>query len=925
MNLLSAAPAGERIYLSGKSHVDAVDWDFYCSAGRKSGEWTKIPVPSNWEQQGFGGYNYGHDDPDTKHAEEGTYKTSFFVPKEWKDKHVRLVFEGAMTETSIKINGKPVGAPNQGGYNPFRFILDKHSVEYGKENSLEVLVKKKPSNNSLDWAERKADYWVFGGIYRPVYLEVLPAAFVNRVAIDAKADGSFNMDVFPEAHTLRSFREELVWPMDSVKARIETLDGEVIGELDSQAIVGGSPRVRMNTKVKQPALWSPEYPNLYNVRVSLLKNGEVVSELVERFGFRTFERRLEDGLYLNGKKIKIRGINRNMFDPKHGRVISAEKAWKDARAIKSMNVNLVRSHLAPTTEFMKACDELGLMVITELCNWHDPVMATPIARNIAFELVTKYQNHPSVVLWANGNENGFNFEMDQLYRFYDLQERPVIHPWGFFDGIDTFHYPKYVELMRRLENPHVYLPTEFLHGLYDGGHGAGLEDYWNAIMAAPQAAGGVLWCWADAALERTDLNGKMDTYGNRSADGLVGPNGEKEASFFTVREIWSPVQIPLEALTKDFNGVLPIENGFYETNLKECQVTWSLLNFSAPFSTGAKTTVAAQGKLKGPAISPGKSGKLKLPLPSDWESSDALEVVVHSKSGTEIMKWSWALPKFETPKKKISGKLVQKKGDPFHVSLGNTSWSFSPETGQLLEASIDGKDAGIGRGPILYAESEDGIVEDSGSWVARVKKNGDQIVITSENKDAVASFYWTISADGSLRLDYDYGEIEETLVYCAVGFDLKDEAVAAKRWLGKGPHRVWANRMKGPQHGLWESEYNDFLSGEDWGKLEFKGVFGEVDWMRIDLKSGASLLVDPKSESEIGVLNPRNAEGQRDKNGKYGPVRAWWHYPQEGGLYLFHKTPAIGSKFANANQLGPQSEPARVSGPISGQVTFEIK
>src|SRR6056297_20052 len=119
----TAAPQAERIYLSGEGPDDAVAWDFFCSKGRKSGEWTTIPVPSNWEQEGFGNYNYGHDLP--KHDETGTYRTTIMVPEEWKEKHVRLVFEGAMTQTEVKINGKPVGAPNLGGYVPFRFTLDK--------------------------------------------------------------------------------------------------------------------------------------------------------------------------------------------------------------------------------------------------------------------------------------------------------------------------------------------------------------------------------------------------------------------------------------------------------------------------------------------------------------------------------------------------------------------------------------------------------------------------------------------------------------------------------------------------------------------------------------------------------------------------------------------------------------------------------
>ena len=143
------AAFAERIYLSGKGPSDAVEWQFYCSDGRRSGEWTTIPVPSNWEQQGFGDYDYGHVPPHEKHGETGRYRIRFHAPQEWQDKLVRLVFEGAMTDTSVKINGKPVGSVHQGGYCPFHYLLTdtekygEHSIEFGKENELEVLVAKR--------------------------------------------------------------------------------------------------------------------------------------------------------------------------------------------------------------------------------------------------------------------------------------------------------------------------------------------------------------------------------------------------------------------------------------------------------------------------------------------------------------------------------------------------------------------------------------------------------------------------------------------------------------------------------------------------------------------------------------------------------------------------------------------------------------
>ncbi len=922
MAVTATAQQAERIYLSGKGPSDAVQWDFLCSEGRRSGKWTKIPVPSNWEQHGFGNYNYGREKFGTKHAETGTYRTTFKAPWDWKkNKHVRLVFEGSMTQTSVKINGKQVGFPNFGGYVPFRYTLDKTNIKYGEKNTLEVFVKKKPDYEGLDQAERQADYWIFGGIYRPVYLEIQPKEFVNRVAIDARADGTFRMDVFPQVQHPTRFREEFKPYVDELIAQLQTLDGENVGQPMKATIHGATGRVRLNTKIADPKLWSPEYPNLYQVKVSLKNEGKVVSEKVDRFGFRTFELRPSDGLYLNGKRIMIRGMNRNVFDPQHGRAVDSERIWKDARAIKAMNVNLVRSHMPPTVEFMNACDELGMLVITELTNWHDPVVETPIARNIVYELVSLYQNHPSVILWANGNENGFNLEVDDLYHLYDLQDRPVIHPWTYFEGVNTKHYPEYKELLKRISHPQLYLPTEFLHGLYDGGHGAGLEDMWNTMRNSPVSCGGVLWCWADAALARTDMDGKLDTAGNQSADGIVGPNGEKEASYFTVREIWSPIQIETKKLPEGFNGEITVENRYLETPLDECSFKWRLLDCPGPLAAAAKSAVRSEGSLKGPNVAPGERGTLKLSLPGDWQDSSVLELTALSRTSVELMKWSWQVgaPKATA---KATGELKQADGNPFEISVRETTWSFAPDSGQLIGCSVSGKETGLSNGPLRYAGTLEKALEFSSDWKAKVSRQDDSIVVDSQNSSDGSKFSWTISSDGSATLDYEFSALDDKLAYCAIGFDLDDSSFVAKRWLGAGPHRIWSNRLKGPQFGLWETEYNDHVTGVNWGKPEFKGIFGDVSWMRLDLKSDRSLLIDTGGNASVGVLRPKNADETRNEKNGVGPVHAWWHYPESGGLHLFHKLPGVGTKFANAENLGPQGQPKKLSGPLTGRVVF---
>jgi hypothetical protein len=162
------------------------------------------------------------------------------------------------------------------------------------------------------------------------------------------------------------------------------------------------------------------------------------------------------------------------------------------------------------------------------------------------------------------------------------------------------------------------------------------------------------------------------------------------------------------------------------------------------------------------------------------------------------------------------------------------------------------------------------------------------------------------------------------LTYCAVGFDLPEENVAAKRWLGNGPYRIWANRLQGPQYGLWENDYNDTIPGATWDYPAFKGVFSEVDWMALGLRSGASCTWIQRVVWRCRVLRPANEPDVRRTKGGSGGPRATWAYPESGGLFLFHKVPAVGTKFKAAADLGPQSQPQRLDESISGRVGFIV-
>ena len=171
LNMQAQAPHPERIYLSGTGTDYTRTWEFYCSKGQNSGKWKSIEVPSCWELQGFGEYTYGryYTIKGAKPSDEtGIYRYRFLTPDCGKTDRVKLFFDGVMTDAEVWVNGKSAGQIHQGAF--YRFSYDITSLLKTKgENLLEVKVAKQSANKSVNAAERRADWWLYGGIYRPVW------------------------------------------------------------------------------------------------------------------------------------------------------------------------------------------------------------------------------------------------------------------------------------------------------------------------------------------------------------------------------------------------------------------------------------------------------------------------------------------------------------------------------------------------------------------------------------------------------------------------------------------------------------------------------------------------------------------------------------------------------------------------------------
>jgi hypothetical protein len=884
-----------RVYLSGRDKDNTVPWKFICTTGAKSGEWTTIPVPSNWDVLGFGMLNYKKD-IETALEEHGLYEHEFSAPSEWSDKRVFIVFEGSMTDTLVKVNGKPAGPVHQGGFYRFKHEITP-LVKFGAKNLLEVDVAKHSANPSVNKAERTADFWVFGGIYRPVYLEVAPKTFIERVAINAQAEGSFTAEVFVNG------TEELAGA--TVEAQIQTLDGEPVGDAFAQS---AESKTIVSTQIEKPRQWTAETPNLYQVRFSLKQDGKDTHAFTQRFGFRTIEVRPGDGIYVNGKRVVLKGVNRHSTWPASGRCLNEEVHRLDIETIQDMNMNAVRmSHYPPDQEFLDLCDELGLYVLDELAGWHWHY-DTATGRKLVKLLVTRDVNHPSVLFWDNGNEGGFNVALDEVFGQFDPQGRKVLHAWEAYNFINTAHYLEYdrakvasqgaptrhgpTEVYQEWEdlsdpNKYIYMPTEMLHGLYDGGGGAGLAEYWSMMKESPVLGGAFLWVLFDEGIKRPD--GTIDCAGNQAPDGIVGPYREREASFYTVKELWSPIQI-----SREKDGKLTIKNEYSFTNASECQLTWQLRRLRRPNETESGFTVVAEEKVPLPAIAPGQTGSLKLDLPQS--EGEVLAVRVNNPQGRELWTWTWPMIEFlrgsglpgEWPKDDL--KLVE-SDKTFDVYVGSLKVSISKLTGMIESVVRGDQHVSLSNGPVATT-GESKLIS-----IKPDQSRSGVISIAADYDGPLKEVVWHINEDGWVECSCFY-TTEGTHDFIGVTFDYPEDKVRGKKWLGDGPFRVWKNRRHGVTFNVWENKYNDTITGySGWEYPEFKGCFANVHWLQLDTTEGPITVVPGNTEGFVQVLTPKFPPRELEGETKVNLPKC--------GLAFLDAIPAVGSKFKTAATTGP--------------------
>lgn len=357
------------------------------------------------------------------------YRKIFTAPGDWQGKKLILRFDGAAHEATVFCNGERVGY-HACGYTAFCVDITD-LVQLGGENVIDVRLDTRESLNIPPFGF-VIDYLCYGGLYREVTLEVKEPEYIKEVLIENTG-------------------------LREIRVRIASECGSLVTDIvdNSGAVISSAVGKAFELNVPEADLWSVDSPALYTARVRAMRGGECVDEKLLRFGFRTVKFK-SDGFYLNGERLKIRGLNRHQSYAYVGYAMPRSVQELDAEILKNeLGVNAVRtSHYPQSQHFISRCDELGLLVFTEIPGWQhigDEDWKRQAVKNTD-EMVRQYMHHPSIMLW--GVRINESQDCDELYR----RTNAVAHT---LDSGRQTSGVRYIEKSRLLED--VYAYNDFSH------------------------------------------------------------------------------------------------------------------------------------------------------------------------------------------------------------------------------------------------------------------------------------------------------------------------------------------------------------------------------------------------------------------------------------------------------------------------------
>jgi beta-galactosidase len=563
-------------------NADERPTDFFRTDYDDSG-WGTIPVPGNWELNGYGVPVYVNTTNDFDNSQlpkvpvkgnaVGSYRKWVEIDKTRENKQVIINIGGAKSCFYLWVNGEFVGYSEDAKTNS-EFDITRF-VKFGERNLIALQVFKWSDGSYFECQ----DFWRLSGIERGITLYAQPKTHILDYKVSADLDSTYKNGVLDVEVVIENLTDNVVeTKCNTFLHDLEYFYG--IGD-DQYSTLQGHEIKTLHFNILWPDVqpWTAEKPNLYGLDLSLAtidhksKKHNIIEEITIPIGFRNI--RIEDGqLKVNGVPVTIRGVNRHEHDPKTGHVISGERMEQDIRLMKANNINTIRtSHYPNSPEFYYLCDIYGLYVIDEanaeshaqgygeksLAKREDFKEAT-IARTR--NMYERDKNHPCIISWSLGNESGNGICYEAAYNWLKAKDttRPIQYERALYDrntDIVTIMYPSvdYLSKYAQKQQERPYIMCEYAHAM--GNSCGGLSNYWDTIYKYPQLQGGCIWDWVDQGLLTKDTQGRefyayggdfgenMPSDDNFCINGLVDPDRKPHPQLAEVRKVYQPIKIEM--------------------------------------------------------------------------------------------------------------------------------------------------------------------------------------------------------------------------------------------------------------------------------------------------------------------------------------------------------------------------------------------
>lgn len=900
--------------------------------------WDTIKVPGNWEVQGFGVPIYTNivypflpvNPPfvpkmgqEPHHSNQlGLYSTTFELPDNWQENRVILHFGGVSSAFYVWLNGEAIGY-SQGSRLPAEFDLTDYLKE-GK-NKLDVKVLRWSDGSYLE----DQDHWRLSGIHREVYLEAVPKTHIWDFFVKTDLDDNFtnaNLNVVPKLYMPEEKGKE-DWSLEmqlfdqqgkNVIVEKQVMQVRELINAKWQPRLGKSELPEFKAKVQNPRLWSAEYPNLYQL-VLTLKNaqGQTVECRSSKIGFR--EVSIEEGVFkINGQPVKLYGANRHDHHPATGKTVDRESMIKDAELMKKFNFNAVRtSHYPNNPEWYDICDEYGLYVIDEAnIETHatggflsgEPEWALSFLDR-GIRMVERDKNHPSIIMWSLGNESGTGANhatMAAWMHYYD-PSRPVHNESAQINGqvadddyVDVYSrmytpLPEMQQLLKEKPDNRPIMYCEYAHSM--GNSTGNLFEFWDVIRAEPQFMGAFIWDWVDQGLAQTTEDGESyyayggdfgDSInsGNFCLNGVVTPDRKPQPALFECKKVFQPVEVEATDL---LNGKIKIHNRYHFTNLDQLQGQWSLLEDGEVIKKGkvpvtdlsAGMEKVIQLSIREPKMKPGAEYWLQL----DWfTTADKIYAAEGHLIASSQLKMPYQSPAVaQVDVQSMPALVVEEEPDQVKISNARFSLVVNKNTAAITSYQSNGLELidqplmpNFWRAPTdndggSKMPARQGIWKtassnpDVNSFSMQVPT--EQVVLINAFADLPAiksrlNLSYQIFGDGNVLVSFQFIPGKQELPNMPrVGMQMMmPQQFNQVAWYGRGPHENYADRKLSAMFAKYQmplSEYFvEYIYPQESSNRE------EVRWAALTDASGKGLLIvgEPHFNLSVWPVTMKNLE-----------------------------------------------------------------